>query len=197
MRIQYSVGEKEKCQDIPTKVQHPKFRTLHPTVSLTKPFELEHVLSIPERRLNAAAVIDVLLISLFLSMLGSRFIFAPGLTIDLALELPVSSQSKLVGVPTDAVLTVKVLTAKGDNLYIFNGSIYTFKGLEQMFKEYNVTLNHKKASILLIKADKSLSMDTFVKLVDLARLAQFSKIQLAAEAQGQTLENGDLLTNRK
>lgn len=166
-------------------------------MSLTKPLELEHVLSVPERRLDAAAMIDVLLIALLLSMLGSRFIFAPGMTIDLGLDLPITSQVELAGVPTEAVLTVKVLTAKRDNMYIFNGSIYTFKGLEQMFREYDGAHHHRSTSILLIKADKTLSMDTFVKLVDMARMAQFSKVQLASEAQQPPGKFGESAINRE
>jgi biopolymer transport protein ExbD len=164
-------------------------------MSLTNPLELENVLSVPERRLDAAAVMDVLLITLFLSMLGSRFIFAPGMTMDLALELPVSSQSTLAAVPTDAVLTVKVLTAKQDNMYIFNGNIYTKGALEQMFRSYDKTLNEGREAILLVKADNTVTMATFTDLVDLARLAGFSKIQLAAQSQAQTEEDTVPLEN--
>ena len=158
-------------------------------MSLTKPLELENVLSVPERRLDVAALIDVLLIAFFLSMLGSRFIFAPGMTVDLALELPVSSQSTLAALPTDAVLTVKVLTAKRDNMYIFDGSIYTMEALEQLFQNYDKMLNQGREAILLVKADKTLTMDAFAKLADLARMAHFSKIQLAAETEAQISKN--------
>ena len=149
-------------------------------MSLTRPLELEKTLTLPERRIDAVPMIDVLLIALFIMALGSRFIYAPGVGVDLSLQLPASAGTFIEAVPTDAALTVKVLTAKQDNLYIFDGSIYSLNTLEQMFKDYKQL--EEGTATLLVKADKSVAIDTLVKIADLARTARFAKIQLAVVA---------------
>ena len=149
-------------------------------MSLTRPLELEKVLSQPEHRIDAVPMIDTLLIALFVMAMGSRFIYAPGVGVDLSLELPASAGTYIEAVPTDAALTVKVLTAKQDNLYIFDGSIYSMNTLEQLFEDYKQ--HDERSATLLVKADKSVSIDTLVKIADLARTARFAKIQLAVDA---------------
>lgn len=153
-------------------------------MSLCRPLELDKALTVPERGLNVGAIFDVLLIALFLSLLGSRFVFAPGLTVDLGLDLPQTAQENLKGLPTDAVLTVKVLTTKRDNMHIFNGTIYTMPHLEQMFREYQKSNPDARQTILLLKMDKSVTIETQVRIFDLARLAGFAYVQLAVVEDG-------------
>lgn len=150
-------------------------------MSLTRPLELDKALTPPERRLDSAAVIDILLIALFISLLASRFVFAPGLTMGLDLELPESSEAALTHAPSDGTLTV-VLSAKRDNAYFFNDSYYTLAGLEAMFADYPEA-NEGEDRILLLKVDRSVSAETLVHIFNLAKKAQFTHVHWAAESE--------------
>ncbi|MDR2982507.1 MAG: hypothetical protein LBV12_09710 [Puniceicoccales bacterium] len=151
------------------------------------PLGLRHRIQAPDTRIDAMPLVTCLLLAVILTLAGSRFIYSPGLTVDLGnedgkiegsipmtLNLP-QSRLPLAGIQTGATLTV--LTAKSGNMLIFEGRIYSLddklKGsLEEAAKE---------SPVLLLKADRSIGPQTLWNILDFAMEAGFKKIQLAGE----------------
>lgn len=140
-----------------------------------RPLGLQQILTVPERRLDAVPLFDVLLLGFMFLMLGSRFIFAPGLSV----ELPQSSYQALGGVPT-----VDVLTAKNANFLIFQGTKYNLDGFER-FLASDLWESPPADSYLLLKADQSLDLQTFVALSQMAKAAGYEGVQLAVRDPGE------------
>lgn len=154
---------------------------------LSSPFSLRERLKKPDARISSAALISVLLVAIFLSVLTSKYIFAPGLTVNLEHEnvpantgnVPANAQNialpvfsgTLAGVETAAVLTMK-----SDSMFILDGHIYD--KLETAFAKQK---NAKERGILLIKINKTTSIQALFDIAKLAREAGFSAIQIAGE----------------
>jgi biopolymer transport protein ExbD len=153
---------------------------------LTSPLGLTRHLRRPDLRLEAVPWLNVLLVAWLLSLLGSRFVYAPGLAVDLGhaygspppqLNLPVVSGGPMPGLPANAVMTV--VDAKGDNMFIFDKAIFDRDTLAAYLRQRPKPPAGAPA-ILLLKMDQNVSMQTFMEICALARAAGFSTIQVAA-----------------
>ena len=82
---------------------------------ITRPLDLESRLSPPPRDFTAVAWVNVGVIVLFFSLLGSRFVLAPGLLV----ELPAvdSASASVVAAPV-------MVTYLRDNLILFEDGKY-------------------------------------------------------------------------
>jgi biopolymer transport protein ExbD len=157
--------------------------------SLTDPLDLQSRLTPPDKRLDPVPLLDILLIAVLMISLSSRFLYAPGLTIDLegntpgqpawTLDLPTASQGIMPGQPTTATLTVAVLTARQENMFLFDGQIHTLPSLQATLRAAGGTQRYQNG-VLLLKLDRAVSTQTFLTLCELAQEAGFSRIQLAA-----------------
>ena len=157
-------------------------------MAYTKLFNLEKELNIPEYRMDIASLVDVVVIALFLSFMASRFILAPGLSFDTSLNLPVASPSITDSLITNASIEVKVLTARKDTLFFYDADVYSLDGLSYTFlNQVLPSLDPNRENILLVKADKSISMETFVKIAELAKNAGFTRVQLAVDSEPSDL----------
>ncbi len=158
--------------------------------SFSRPLQLERELSAPDRGLDVAPLIDILVIALFFSLLGSRFILAPGVQID----LPSVSATSISNVPTAAVLTIR-----SDNMLLFEGSIHTVGSFEAAMRTYFADKGLSDA-VLLVKPNKDVSMQTFLYVCEIARNAGFQKVHIAAEVNpgeaGPTVQVPPLQTQR-
>ncbi|MEM9227272.1 MAG: biopolymer transporter ExbD [Verrucomicrobiota bacterium] len=139
-------------------------------MSLTRPLELERHLTVPDKRIDVAALFDLLLIALMFLLLSSRFVFAPGETI----ELPVLDAELVPGVPT-----LSVLTYKTDELMILDGRIITLERWEQELARSEA----QSTGYLLVKADRELPLQTLLRLSELARQAGYTGLQIAANTR--------------
>ena len=149
--------------------------------SMKSPFGLADRLRKPDSLPDASAIATVLITALMLTVLiGSRFVFSPGVTVGLSAEdpvsltLPVSDMGKLPGVRTEETLVV--LALKQDDLAVWNGRI---RSLDQLAEDFRPSSEHRGA--LLLKADGAVSMNTFIRVIGLARRAGYSAVQIAAE----------------
>lgn len=145
-----------------------------------------------EARLEAVPLFNVLLIAVLLMLTSSRFVFAPGIPLNLEgdgfgnfsktvsgnvpeLVLP-ETQTVLPGVATSFVLTVK-----SDSMFVFDGHIYA--SLEDVFSEKNLRLLDKDIhGALLVKLDRAVSVQGLFKIAELAGKAGFSSLQIAGES---------------
>lgn len=124
--------------------------------------------------INGAALFDVLLIAIMMSLLSSRFVVATGLglNVDSADALPKINSVEYAH--TDADLCV--LTAKTNSMFIFGGSICNKNSLAKQMQS-----TKSKRNILLIKADKNLTIDELLEIVDIAKKSGFKKVHIAAK----------------
>lgn len=148
------------------------------------PLRLVSRLRRPDTAPDATALATVLLVALMLTLpVSSRFVFAPGITVGVAgpvnLDLPRAAKSEpLPGAATSA--TVTILALKQDDMAIWNGRIRTLANLEEDLSKLPKSPDQSRG-VLLIKADKSVSMQTFFEVVALARRAGFSAVHIAGE----------------
>lgn len=142
------------------------------TTSFVRPLQLERELTPIDRSFDVIPLIDVLLIAFFFSLLGSRFIFAPGVQVD----LPTVAADSIVGLPTVAVLTIKE-----DNMLLFQGNIHTIASFEAAMRNYLQDSGTSNA-VLLLKPSRTVSMQTFLSVCEIANSAGFRKVHIAAEA---------------
>ncbi len=152
--------------------------------SITRPLNLRANITVADTRFDWVAALNVVLVGVLLFFLGSRYIYAPGMLVDVSgapalpktLALPVSS-APMPGVAPAAAITV--LTVQQDGVFLYNGSIHSFNTLAR-------TLGQTKGEdrgVLLIKAARDVSMQAFVGVCELARNAGFSSVQVAVESK--------------
>ncbi len=123
----------------------------------------------PDRlRFTSAAWMGVALIGLGFSLLGGRFIFAPGITID----LPMVTSTAEAGLPT-----AKVLTIGQNGTFFFEGRVLTLATLAKALK--TARPEGQGLTTLLLKGDKATPLQTFLQVCQLAREGGFDQIQVA------------------
>ena len=145
---------------------------------ITSPLDLRRHLSEIDQRFDFVPFIDLILIGLFSVILGSRFVFAPGLDV----ELPKVDSEVLTVLPTAAVLTIRE-----NKMILFEGDRVKIGGLEQNLGEYMTKKKFDK-TILLVKSDQSVEVRILLEILDLARRSGFSRVQIAAEEKVSTAE---------
>ncbi|HRG56138.1 MAG TPA: biopolymer transporter ExbD [Lacunisphaera sp.] len=143
---------------------------------ITRPLNLESRLSPPPRDLNAVAWVNVGVVVLFFSLLGSRFVLAPGVLVGTGgagvVELPVVNASSMTAVATSVVVTYR-----RDNVILFQGGMYS---LAELQKHMEVYAKKHPGSVLQVNADKQVSMQAWADLCAMAGAAGFANVILVA-----------------
>lgn len=144
---------------------------------ITRPLDLVSRLSPPPRDLDVFAWVNVGLIALFFGLLGSQFVLAPGLPIgvaaDSALDLP-----RMDGAVNAAGPASVVVSYRRDNVILFEGGKYTLAELRAPMEDY---ARLHPGAVLLVRADRQVSMQAFLDLCEMARQAGFANVLAAAE----------------
>lgn len=152
---------------------------------ITRPLDLVSRLSQPPRDLDFFAWVNVAVITLFFMLLGSRFVLAPGVPIGVgdieegAVQLPVAGAP--VEVPAQ---TSVVVSYRSENYILFEGGMYSLPDLKKQMIDY---VKKHPGAVLLIRADRQVSVQAFFDLCDMARAAGFAGVQAAAEPQRQEI----------
>lgn len=155
---------------------------------LSSPFNLRERLRNPDYRIGIVPLASVLLVAFFLFAMTSKFIFAPGLTVELTPGknpdvAPISDSAKYVlpvfDGPVAGKTTSAVLSIKNDSMFIFDGNIY--RNLSDALPPVS-SARAGTRGILLVKMDRSSSIQGLFDLTKVARDAGFSAVQLAAES---------------
>lgn len=124
--------------------------------------------------LCSAALVDILLIALMFTLLGSKFILAPGFALEFeGNKLPTSKSPDAAVVDGD----LSVLNAKGNTMIIFDGAIFNTESFAKKMRSHKAGT---KGGVLLIKADKNVDTQTLLDICAAARAGGFGKIHLAA-----------------
>ncbi len=145
---------------------------------ITSPLDLKRQLPEPDTRINLVSFVDLCLIGLFFTLYSSRFVFAPGVAIDLS---EVDSLAR-TGLPTPAVLTVR-----DNDILLFEGEIFRIEALGEKLDQF-VRPRKTDGAALLVKADKSVDMQSILRICDMARKAGFGKVQLATDEKREREE---------
>lgn len=121
--------------------------------------------------------IDFCLILVFFAILGSPFVVAPGLTVNLpTMQAPVAD-----AVPTSRVLTVGEV--EGRELIIFDNRVQTLVTLEKSFADDPA---EGPGEVLLLRLRRDVSVQLLVRINELAAKAGFAAVQIAAEPERTT-----------
>lgn len=143
---------------------------------ITRPLDLESRLSPPPRDLNAVAWVNAGLIVLFFSLLGSRFVLAPGVLVGVGesgvVELPMVNASSITAVATSVVVTYR-----RDNVILFQGGMYTLTDLR---KHMEVYAKKYPGSVMQVNVDRQVSTQAWADLSAMARSAGFANVILVA-----------------
>lgn len=149
---------------------------------ITRPLELESRLSTPPRDLDFVAWVNVGLIVLFFGLFGSRFVLEPGLPVEVGdagrLRLP---QLDLAADDASSGPASVVVSYRRDNVILFEGGMYSLSALEKQMAGY---AKKHPGAVMLVRADRQVSMQAFLDLCSMARGVGFAKVVVAAEAQG-------------
>lgn len=147
---------------------------------ITRPLELQSRLSPPPRDLDFFAWVNVGVVVLFFSLMGSRFVLAQGLLVGTGeFVLPESAGQQFVG--TASV----VVSYRQDDVILFEGAIVRLPELRQKLEAY---AKQHPGEVLLLLADKHVSAQAVTDLSVMARAAGFSYVLMAGE--NQPAENG-------
>lgn len=142
-------------------------------MNILSPLNISQKLQKPSYSLDAAPFLNVLVVAFFFCLLGSHFLTAPGLSID----LPSAPQPLVHNEVTEQVLTLKL-----HNQIFFQGKIYSLQTIEQPLL-HALETHTSTTPALLIKMDKNISTEDLLKLCEIAKNAGYAKIHIASNSQ--------------
>lgn len=135
---------------------------------ITRPLDLASKLRSEPRSLDALFYVNVGVLALFFSMLGSRFILAPGLGVDF--KLPVTTN-------VSRVITTSTISVKNSG-QIFADGLLTMAQLREWLK---TEAKKSKDPSLLVRMSAGVSISVQSEIVSAAREAGFNSVTVAAE----------------
>jgi biopolymer transport protein ExbD len=144
---------------------------------ITHPLELQSRLSPAPRDLDFFAWVNVGVIVLFFGLLGSRFVLAPGMAIDVTGE-NVIDLPQIAGAKRDADKASVVVSYRRDNVILFEGGMYNLSELRKHMESY---AKSHPGTVMLVRADRQVSIQAFADLCEMARQIGFERVQLAGE----------------
>jgi biopolymer transport protein ExbD len=125
--------------------------------------------------------VNVILLVLFFSVLGSRFVLSPGLGVDF--ELPALDGARAGAAQTPYYINV-----------LRSGQIFTEDGLVDMGQLHDWLKAHAAKDArptLLIRASSQVSLSELVEIQGAARAAGFGKVLIGAEDRGAPTSPAD------
>ena len=140
---------------------------------ITRPLELESRLSPPPRDLDFVAWVNVGLIALFFTLLGSRFVLAPGLLLAADgqdFQLPTAQ-----GMQPVATAPV-VIYYRQDDVIVLEDAIIKLPELRERLRAY---AKQHPGEVLLLKADRRVSAQALSDLVATAQSVGFAAVLVA------------------
>ena len=144
---------------------------------ITRPLDLESRLSPPPRDLDFMAWVNVAVIVLLFAMFGSQTVLLPGVPIGVGessqIELPTTGPAS-----GDAGTASVVVSYRRDNVILFEGGMYSLADLRKQMAGY---VKKHPGAVMLVRADRQVSMQAFLDLCDMARSVGFANVRVAAE----------------
>jgi biopolymer transport protein ExbD len=125
--------------------------------------------------------LNVILLVVFFSLLGSRFVLSPGLGVDF--ELPTLDGARAGAAQTPYYINV-----------LRSGQIFTDDGLVDMGQLHDwlkARAAHEVRPTLLIRASSEVSLSELVEIQGVARSAGFGRVLIGAEDRGAASSQAD------
>lgn len=119
---------------------------------------------------SAISLTDIVLLLLIFFLLSSSFIIQPGIKI----KLPKAVSAQVD--PGDRI----ILTVTSAGIIFFNGEQVT---LEELGARIRQNLAKSPDKLVVIKADKKLSLEKTIQIVDIAKLAGAEKFMIATQPE--------------
>lgn len=141
---------------------------------ITRPLELQSRLSPAPRDLDFFAWVNVGVIVLFFSLLGSRFVLAPGLLIG------VGGGGELGPTQTGAGAASVVVSYRRENVILFEGGMYTLVELRKHMESY---AKLHPGAVMQVNADRQVSWQAILELCDMAKAVGFAYVLMPTESQ--------------
>lgn len=142
---------------------------------ITRPFDLEARMSPPPRDLNFFAWVNVGVIALFFSLLGSRFILAPGLLIGVATD----GTSAPAQTAVSAGAAYVVVSYQRDNVILFEDGIYSVVELRKQMEAY---IKKHPGAVMQVNADRQVSWQAILDLCTMAKAVGFAYVLVPTES---------------
>jgi biopolymer transport protein ExbD len=140
---------------------------------IARPLDLSARLRPPPHGTGALHYVNVGLLGLFFSLLGSRFVLAPGLGVDF--QLP-----QLAGAQAGATQATRVISV------LRSGQIFSEQGLvdiDQLREWLKLKAGRDTRQTLLVRASAGVTLSELVEIEEAAHDAGF-KVLLGAEERG-------------
>jgi biopolymer transport protein ExbD len=149
---------------------------------ITRPLELESRMSPPPRDLDFVAWVNVGVIVLFFGLFFSSFVLAPGLPVGVGEQGTVVLPS--VGAASQGAGSASVVVSyRSDNVILFEGGMYL--SLSELRKHMAGYTKQHPGAVMLVRADRQVTVQAFADLCEMAREAGFANVLLAAEPPPQ------------
>lgn len=143
---------------------------------LSGPLGLKARLRNTDLSLDIVPFLDILLLAFFMSLMGSHFVFSPGLPLSLPHSTPPTLQSSMAS---------SVLTVSESNMLFFEGHIYNLDSIEQAFRKHLRQTSHPEPTLLL-KMNRHSDVQALFNICEIARQAGFHSVQIAATQENVT-----------
>jgi biopolymer transport protein ExbD len=134
-------------------------------------FQSYRTLEKPDTNFDTSSIIGVLLFIFGLSLLGSRFVFSPGIEI----KIPKATN-------IDWGSTVGILNIGVNNLLMFNNRILEIEELEEEVENFLSWKKSPEGTTLLVCIDKFVSFGFVIQVTDALRSAGCKNIQIACDS---------------
>lgn len=142
------------------------------------PFNFTTALRRPDTNLPLLPLIDLCVLALLFSLLFTRFVALPGVSINMPqTNLRLSPSAERV-----VVLTI----SPGERFY-FDGNVYEINNLASGFERF-IQRHPDEVPVLMLRLEGALNMRQFMRVSELARAAGFSEIQILAESATATTD---------
>jgi len=140
---------------------------------VTQPLELQSHLRRRPRNLDVFYFADLALLSVFFLLMGSQFVLAPGMPMD----LPALTNSTELAQPADVVVSMR-----SDDAILFEGGLYPLAAFQTRFAE---VVKARGAETVLVRVDRQVTAQGLLDLCSAARNAGAKHVQIAAEDAGR------------
>lgn len=144
---------------------------------IARPLDLASRLRPPPHGMGSLHYVNVILLVIFFSLFGSRFVLSPGLGVDF--EMPSLDGARAGAMPTPYYINV-----------LRSGQIFTDDGLVDMgqLRDWLKARAAREARpTLLIRASSEVSLSELVEIQGEAREAGFGKVLVGAEDRDAAL----------
>lgn len=136
---------------------------------VTQPLDLQSHLRPQPRNLDVFYFADLALLGVFFMLMGSQFVLAPGMP----MNLPVIEDSTSLAQPADVVVSMR-----SDDGILFEGGLFPLKAFEVKLAE---VVAARGAVTVLVRVDRQVTAQGLLDLCVAARKAGAKHVQIAAE----------------